>query len=428
MNTVEQASNRLAIRNDGLEACPTAQFTDILADIAQDDHGIVRCALHFDQMRPLRDADIAQNTSLHRTASPSGFHAYEDAGMTTGAFLSAQSLRYRATGEPAARSLAGLAFDGIRYIYDLGRQKTEGFFPKPYDAQFSEQISRDQYLYVMAGLSNYAAIADDPTRREIAHMMGKMADYWIAINYRVGYFNLPAASHLDDFMGSLFLGTIRLAHTLTGEARFRKEYDRLFHQQRLGQRMGETLIAHFRNGGTYDGATYLRQSENAIALKSMAIDHLWDADPDHRPLWKHALEQFWNDDLLAPLDRRSGLNYFVVGYDARKDATFLIEPGVISQLHNPLNLSFLTWGGRRQSAGSAQTAYAAAVIARRLNRPDAAALAHDILKKTDLPKFLAWNVADAAHLPPGHEWEAHILRSSYLAYWLWTYWLNVTSV
>lgn len=398
-----------------------ARMTRLITDVAADELGIVRCAVYADGRRALEDADCKGDHDWHNTAGPAAFHAYEDAGMTTGAFLTSQCIRYRVTGDADALRLARQTFDALCFIYDLGKQKAEGYFPKPYNRSFSEQISRDQYLFAMTGLAHYRPLADADTQATIDRMRARMARYWIGIDYTDQYFNLPPSRHLDDFMGALFLGLIRLGGD---DADITNEYERLAVEENLAARMGETLRARFRAGETYDGAMYFRQQENPVMMKSMAVDCLWRADAARRDVWAAALQQLWRDDGNVALDPKTGLNYFLVGYDRAADATFLTKPGVIDEIENPLNFPAMAWGGLRQSAGSTQTAYAAAVVADRLGDAAARDTAVNILRKVDLPQLRGWTVPDESHLPPGDAWRARAMLTAYAAYWLWTYWLG----
>ena len=391
---------------------------------AADEQGIVRASIHFDEMRPLRDGDLPEQSLQREGGTAAGFQAYEDAGMTTGAFLVSQCLRYGVTGEAEARAHAGRTFDAIRHVYEMGRREREGFFPKPYDGRISDQVSRDQYLFILNGLHAYLVIAPETDQTVIRRMINRMAEYWVDIDYTTRYFGLPPSSHLDDYMGALFLGLIHPASKSSEAPRLAAEYERLLHEKRLGERMKETLRDRFRRGETHDGGMYFRQNENAIMMKSMAVDALWDGDEDRRALWREALEAFRDDDLTIALDDEHRLTYAVVGYDAKKDETYLTDPGVIPELENPLNLPQLTWGGRRKTPGSAQVAYAAAVIGRRLEDPQCVELARHILENMDTEAFRAVTAPAPEHRVPGNEWEVHELQTCYLAYWLWTYWLG----
>ncbi len=400
------------------------QFTSILTDVAADSRNILRTAIHFHEMRPLVDDDLIDDIPLCKGASRAGFYCYEDAGMTTGAFLSSQSLRYTVTGDVNAKDNADRAYAGIRCIYDMGRQKAEGFFPKPYDGRISDQISRDQYLFVMNGLANYHAVANSVTRREIEDMLSRMADYWMGINYTDSYFGLPASSHLNDFMGSLFLGLIRIPFTYTGDRKYLVEYERLYHEEKLGARMPETLRSKFLEGETYDGAMYFRQQENPVMMKCMAIDHLWETDSGNEKLWQESLQSLGENELLIALDQEDCLNYFIIGFNPVSQSTFLTPPGIITELENPLNIPTLNWGGLRKTAGSAQTAYAAVVIANRMKNKQAAGIALRIIERLDISSFRGLTVPDENHIPPGCAWKTKILNTSYMAYWLWSYWLG----
>jgi hypothetical protein len=401
-----------------------AVYTRLLAEVAADEKGIVRASIHFDEKRPLREGDLPTVPLQREGGTAVGFHAYEDAGMTTGAFLVSQCLRYQVTGDAEARAHADRLFGAIRHIYELGSTEREGFFPKPYDGRISDQISRDQYIFVMNGLAAYQAMASDAERIMIRRMLTRMAGYWIDIDYTTRYFELPPSNHLHDYMGPLFLGVIQLA-ARTGDAPcLAAEYERLINAERLGVRMKETLRNRFHNGELYDGGTYFRQNENPIMMKSMAVDTLWDDDPERRPFWREALEAFRDDDLAIAMDEENRLTYAMVGYDAGRDEMYLTDPGVIPELENPLNLPKLTWGGLRKTPGSTQVAYAATVIGHRLEDLRFVELARNILENTDTAAFRAVTVPSPEHLVPGSEWEVHDLKTCYLAYWLWAYWLG----
>lgn len=399
-------------------------FDDLIVRVARDEQGIVCANCCLEPLRALQAEDIGFAPSLVADVDPGHFYAYEDAGMATGAYLAAQCARYRVTGDPSARRYADEAFEAVRYIYQLGvNQGRSGYFPKPYGARYSEQFSRDQYLFVMRGISEYLTLADRRRRDAAIEMLARMAEFWVSIDYESSYFGLPPASHLDDYLGSLFLGIIGIAAHAVGASHLNDEYERLHHVVQLGPRMPQTLLAKFRSGETYDAATYFRQAENPIMLKAMAIDALWDIKPSYADLWRRSLQRFRDEDLTVGLDLETGLNYFIVGYDSEKDRTFLTSPGVIGEIDNPLGLAVLSWGGLRQSAGSTQTAYSAAIIADRLQSDPVRDLMHLILGKLDLESFRGLTAPGAEHLPPDHEFEAGLLNTGYIAYWLWTYWL-----
>jgi len=409
--------------SDGMKQ-RSEDFLRVLTDVAMDDDHMVQSVIHLTEMRKIRNDDLACSSWYYRVASPAGFYAYEDSGMTTAGLLAAESLRYQVTHNPDAKTNADKAFQGIVHIYHLGKQRTEGYFPKPYDKKISDQISRDQYIFVMRSLEYYYAIADEVVRKQICRMVGKMAEYWMSINYSDSYFGLPVSSHLTDLAGSLFLGIIRMAYRYTGDEKFKKEYDRLFKEERLGERMPETLKAQFLRGEPYDGAMYFRQSEQDIMMKTLALDHLWDADIQNRPQWRKALQAFYNEDLQVQYNPESGLSYFITGLDPKTGKTFLTEPKIIEELTDPLDLQWIRFGGLRQTPGSVQIAFNAVIIGDRLEMKPAINLAGSILEKISLDKFKYFTVPDSSHIPPNQMYAQHFAYASFFAIWLWTYWLG----
>lgn len=410
-----------AVVSTGLEE-RADQFESIITGIAMDDSDIVRDAIHGERMAALQAGDVPASSFRYEVASPEGYNEYEDAGIATGVFLVSQVLRYECTGQADALEAAMRSYRGIRYIYELGRRKVEGFFPKPYNKTFSEQISRDQYLYVMYGLAKLHRIASSELRSEIEQMLHAMGRYWVDINYSHDYMGLECDSHLTDFMASLILGIIRVAADFSNDPVLQKAYDDLFEKHQLGPRMPETLREQFRRGQTYDGGMYFRCHDHCINMKALAVDYLWDSDAANRDLWRKSLQSFWDNDMLVSLDREEGLMYYFVGYDPDKDDTYICEPGVRSDLENPLNIPRLTWGGRHKSAQSTELAFSALVVADRLGLQQAADIASLVVQKVDLEKCRTYTVPGPEHVPPGEEYEMKLLRINYLSYWLWSYW------
>ncbi|MHB9071676.1 MAG: hypothetical protein ACYC54_15055 [Sedimentisphaerales bacterium] len=402
----------------------SAEFASVVTDIAMDEDYIVRCEIQADEMRPFTTKDIPSDAFGYRGASHAGFYSYEDAGIATGEFLASQAIRYKVTHDTAAYENAQRAFAGIRFIYNLGKKHKEGFFPKPYDKKISQQISRDQYLFVMTGMKEYYDIADSQTRSEIERMMGTMGNYWINIDYRHTYLSLPASSQLTDFMGSLFLGIIRIAYEFSNDPVLLREYYRLLTEERLGSRMSETLRGLFLSGKTYDGGTYFRSNEHSITMKTIATDSLWEYDPEHINIWQEALQKFWDDDLLVSFDPQDGLCYFVMKFDPKTNKTCTVSPGIIPELENPLNLACLNWGGHHKTAISVMLAYSATVIGNRLGNTSAINTAKSILEKLNLNSFRGFLVPDSSHYPPGEEYRGKILNISFLCTWQWAYWLG----
>lgn len=399
------------------------RFSRIVLDHAFDEHDLMRVLLRFDDLAPLRHEDVDPGMYHPRGVDLIEFLTYEDTGIALGSYLTAQCLRYRVTADPDARAAADRAYRGVRCTYQLGRATREGHYPKPYGGRNSDQVSRDQYLFTLVGLDLYHDFVEPHEQRTIQHMIGHMAAYWIDCNYTTRYYDLPPASHLDDFMASLFLGVMAIAHARTGDARFGREYDRLLHDEQLDQRIGLTLREQYRRGRTYDGGMLFRQHENPTMMKTLALDVMWRTDPARRALCREALQRYRDDDLFATFDPKTRLNYFCTGYDPASDTIHTTEPGEIAGMSNPLNLKGLTFGGRRLTAGSAKTAACALLIADRLGDTHLAAVAHDILAAMPLEAFRLMTAPGPEHIPPTHAWETRALNCAALCQWQWAYWL-----
>ncbi len=395
------------------------QITGIVSNIAADKNKIIRFAVKADPCRPLDSRDKLPALSLIDCDSVD-FWTYEDAGMATGAFLAAESLRSELDGAPGAFRNAQNAFEGICYIYRLGMKKCEGFFPKPYGGKYSEHFSRDQYLMVMDGLARFHRIANAEQKKRCTRMICAMSDYWRHIDYSPDYFSLGRSSHLRDHIGGMFLGVAYIPYHLTRQQKYHDEFIRLLEQENLGKRMDVTLRSLFRSGQTYDNAMYFRQNENACMLKCIALDYLCRYDLEHHGLWRQCLEHLLAQDIFIESCEEDGLSYSIMKYDPVSDAVSLTEPGVIEALANPLNLSFLTWGGRRRNPGSAQAAFSALVAASCLD--DAAALdeAAKTLESFTMKKFASMTVDSPADIPPGREFELDSLRVSCMAFYLYS--------
>ncbi len=116
----------------------------------------------------------------------------ENSITTSGIYLAAQSYRFQASADEAARREAGRAFQSLNLIYELGeRDGRPGWMGKPYSWRVSDETSPDQYLDASWGLSAYHPIASAAERRRIEEMFVGFADYWRRVDYTITYFGHP---------------------------------------------------------------------------------------------------------------------------------------------------------------------------------------------------------------------------------------------
>lgn len=204
------------------------QAEHLIENCFRDEKGVIRSAIGRD-LKPLGasgklDDPGVSGDFLRFDGCPlrEDFISYENSGMVMGAYLVAMTEKFRKTGEASARDRARRTFQGIRTVYRASQSVARGFFCKPWGGRPSRETSSDQYVYVMNGLDRYCAIADETERREIALMIGDMARFWIDRGYRYLYYGSPI-----DWQKSRFLSFCALAYRQTGDAFFRREFERL---------------------------------------------------------------------------------------------------------------------------------------------------------------------------------------------------------
>jgi len=107
----------------------------------------------------------------------SGIAAYENCGMTTGAYMQSLLYQYKVEKNPAILQKVRKCYSGIKYIYEIGKELEEGFFPKIYGNKFSRQTSSDQVLYVVSALDHFSEYADREEQNEIGNMIYQLVNF-----------------------------------------------------------------------------------------------------------------------------------------------------------------------------------------------------------------------------------------------------------
>ena len=392
------------------------RLIDVIVNIASDEHHIVQFSLNRNPLRKISGSDpIPDFAGIKGTEC----YAYEDAGMATGLFLSAESLRCLRTGSKEALANARHAFEGVSFIYELGKERQEGFFPKPYGGRFSTSMSRDQYLLVMDGLCNFLPLASPEEKAKIRRMLEKMASYWRDIHYSPGYFTLKPSSQLHDHIGGIFMAIASMPCVIEECPECLCELNRLADEEKLTEGICDTLREQYRRGFLQDNGQYFRNIENSVSLKAVALNRLRQVAPERLQTWRQAAENIARDELFATLNKTDRLDFFFMKYERERDCLTNVPPQVMPELTNPLKLPQLTWGGRRRFPGSIQDALAAVFISSITGNAAYAAQAREILEGFSLDKFASMTVDSPEDVPPGREFECNLLRVTYMSCWLY---------
>lgn len=221
-----------------------AAFRDVVEDIFRCPSNLLYSAINEDTRRPYTMDQLGHmadefNRDTRGYTDAVGFMANEDSCIATGMYLQSQSDCYQVTGDPDALDSCQKSFEGLQYVYELGKQWHEGWICKPFHEQFSRTSSIDQHLFAVWGLDSFYPIASKPQQERIQHMICKIADFFMDVDYVFRYFGLPA-DWLFSYETAARTGTIlRLPHSYncpvfsllawkyTGQQRYEDEYRRL---------------------------------------------------------------------------------------------------------------------------------------------------------------------------------------------------------
>jgi len=204
----------------------------------------------------------------HRFKAITDFFDNENSITVSGSHLAAQSVRFAATGEPAALAAARVAYRSLRIVFEFGEAAGQrGFMGKPFHFEYSAHTTGDQYLHLLWGLWTFHPVASAGEQAEIRDMIQAVADYQIAVDYTI--FNRTGGNwnnRLDptDY-NAVMAALVAAAYKMTGESKYRDAYEFVV---RTGKwqthRRIDYIIEQFRNG------TYQAQPWDKIAGAEVA--------------------------------------------------------------------------------------------------------------------------------------------------------------
>jgi len=164
----------------------------------------------------------------HSFKSETDFFTNENSITVSGSHLAAQSIRYQATGEPAALAAARVAYRSLRIIFEFGVQAgNPGFMGKPFHFEYSVHTTGDQYLHMMWGLWTFYPVASAAEQAEIRAMFIAIADYQIKVDYTIfnrtggGWNNRLDPTDYNAIMAAL----VAVAYKFSGDRKYRDAYE-----------------------------------------------------------------------------------------------------------------------------------------------------------------------------------------------------------
>lgn len=390
-----------------------------------DGNGVVYTAIDKDTQKPL-DRSLFDDASEAFLPSyrPEEFWSYENCGMCTGAYLQAMVFRYRVEKDPSALARAGRCFRALKYIYEIGKEYEEGFFPKIYGNKFTMQTSSDQVLYCVMALDQYWPLAKPEEQAQISRMIGEMVKFWVRHGYRFRYYTQKEISWPLVRFPALLL----LAYEHTGDDAFKKEYDRLLDMgvtdkpefDRLNaKRSGRVATAPYEQEA---GAWVINNSTpDMFAMDVMQFDYKLRHDPqnERHEKWKAGIALMWDEAkiMLAP----DGKAYYCVLVDMKTGEVKRPEQVFRNELPEPVvGLADAKWGHSTMTAR-------AAVQARYFfpENEDMASIAKRILESLNTQDLVEMeNVgAEAVARSGAHfRYRDSFIGGDAMSNWLWAYW------
>lgn len=404
-------------------------FDNYVQERFLDDSGAVYSRINVQTGKPFVPEDLppeADYLSIEGFTIPEVIN-YEDSGIASGSYLAALAYRYLATGEPVALAQARRVFDGICWIYDLGRSKEEGYFPKPYGGRCSEETSSDQYLYVMKGMMVYRRIAAADHLERIRRMIPAMADFWTARDYRRTYFGID---NMQWPIGRFACFAI-MAYVVSGEQKYLDEFNRLNDELGVCKRPWDSQVytrqtewpGVFSEYEMRQGKKYLLAcTGDCAAMEIMSLDECLACSSSHWDDRKRIMKIMWEEGKLILAD--NGYAYMKVLYDPETrqvtvptEAGFAIEPEKLQ-----IAWSFEGWIGKVYMPRSTMLARVAVNVYHWLGLEEARTLLIKILAGIRTDMLTDYIPADEKQMLPQHVFLTKQVCGVSVTNWLWAYW------
>lgn len=283
-----------------------------------DSHGQVYTFVDRTTGKPLENRVLEAVDPIRlKKGTTAGWWKYENNSMNTGNYLVALLHRYEKEGDTQALFRARNCFEALKYIYDQGKRLEEGFMPKLYDDQFTEETSTDQVLYAMSALDHFHRHCTKAEQKECSRMIANMTRFFVNRDYKFPYFGI------QNFAWPLprFTFNLLMAYRHSGEEVFKKEYDRLLElgvnehpgeeqmRLKLAGKVKPTQVEEEEGGWLFYGPI------NCAQMDHMELDYLIGADPTSNWVnkWRRSAIKMWME--AAPAISEDGWSFSAVVVD-----------------------------------------------------------------------------------------------------------------
>lgn len=397
-----------------------------------DPNGVVYTHLEKSSAKPITDSFFSEEDKPFIVPGyrPAEIANYENCGMTTGAYLQSQLYRYAVEKKPESIQKARRCFKALKYIYEIGKQLEEGFFPKIWGNKFTTQTSTDQVLYAVMSMDHYFQYADKREKAEIDRMITSMVNFWVKRDYKYKYYTIENMQWPLGRFPSLLL----VAYNHSGDSKFKDEYNRLLSmgvnqfpsEEQLRpkikkqvapipyeQKMNAWLIAHMA-----DSLTMCVMQCNYLLLNDK--DNYWSES------WKGSIRQIWDEAKLTFSPDGKMYIQVLVGMDTqevkRPAPAFLDEPepAYSNDETGFQNLVQFHWISGAKTGWSTMAARAGVQAYHHLRDETMIPAILNILNSVDL-KGLTY-LDDPERFLPELRHKTRYYSGDAMANWLWAYW------
>jgi len=343
----------------------------------------------------------------------SGIAAYENCGMTTGAYMQSLLYQYKVEKNAAILQKVRKCYYGIKYIYEIGKQLEEGFFPKIYGNKFSQQTSSDQVLYVVSALDHFSEYADREEQKEIGNMIYQLVNFWMKRDYKFTYYNT------EDMQWPLtrFPTLLILSYKHTGDEKFKKEYDRLL-SEGYAQKPEWALLHEKKNGikplSAYEkkkGAYLIMNMADFLTMDVMNFDILLKNDPKN-PLsekWRKGVLQMWEEAEMTILPNGKYYSQALVDF----------ETGAVSRTGGYQKGE--SYHGSESGWSTMVSRGAAMAYKYYPENKEIVSKVSLILESIDINDMTYYD--EPERWAPRYRFKTKFLSGDSISNWLWTYWL-----
>ena len=302
----------------------------------------------------------------------------------TGFYLAAMSMAYELTGEERYLAIAQRQFGAIYTIFELTAELLgeTGWIPKAFgwipQCAYSHDMNGDQMDPVMAALLQYSRVAPEPDRGRAAEVVTAVVDMLMRWDYCVTF---PFTGGMSGGRGSLWdtpnineqpalLTWLLLAEEISGESRYRDEYERVLAAGHKGNLLNLTRVqmsalarearlenvadlAHFAGIPAMDEPEVAslppgeKPEDYVLAgggwyVNGHACRYLADRDEQRADHWRGQLRRWWEDEISCTYVAEHRAGYLSVYRNPTTGRLHHFTPRIIEGIP-PIRRNFLSW-------------------------------------------------------------------------------------